>query len=57
VSVNLNQVESSYEAGEFLAKALPPVLPSLMSSGEDRLAHVFVLSDGSKINEVIWSMD
>ena len=28
VKVNLNQVESSYQAGEFLAKALPLTLPS-----------------------------
>ncbi|MGD1046720.1 MAG: FIST N-terminal domain-containing protein [Bacteroidota bacterium] len=50
VQVNLNQVESSYQAGEFLAKALPLNLPSLMSSGEDKLVHVLVLSDGSKVN-------
>jgi hypothetical protein len=50
VKVNLNQVESSYQAGEFLAKALPLTLPSLMSGGEDKLKHVLVLSDGSKVN-------
>jgi hypothetical protein len=50
VRVNLSQVEGSYQAGEFLAKALPPVLPSVMSNGEDKLVHVLVLSDGSKVN-------
>ena len=50
VKVNLNQVESSYQAGEFLAKALPFTLPSLMSGGENKLKHVLILSDGSKVN-------
>jgi hypothetical protein len=50
VCVNLDQVENSLQAGEFLARALPLALPSLMSSGEDKLVHVFILSDGSKVN-------
>ena len=50
VHVNLNKVDSSYQAGEFLAKALPRALPSLISSGEDKLVHVLVLSDGSNVN-------
>jgi hypothetical protein len=50
VKVNLNQVESSYQAGEFLAKALPLTLQSLMSGGEEKLKHVLILSDGSKVN-------
>ncbi len=50
VKVNLNQVESSYQAGELLAKALPLTLPSSMSGGEDKLVHVLVLSEGLKVN-------
>ena len=46
VQVQLNQMESSYEAGKYLAKALPLALPSLMASGEDKLVHVLVLSKG-----------
>jgi hypothetical protein len=50
VQVTLDQVENSYQAGEFLAKAMPPALPSLMKSGEDKLVHVLVLSEGLKVN-------
>jgi hypothetical protein len=50
VQVQLNQVENSYQAGEYLAKALPLTLPSLVASGEDKLAHVLVLSEGLKVN-------
>jgi hypothetical protein len=44
VKVNLNQLENSYQAGEFLAKALPFTLPSVMAGGEDKLVHVLALS-------------
>ena len=50
VQVEMNQAEKSYQAGEFLANALPPTLPSLVGSGEDKLVHVLVLSEGLKVN-------
>jgi hypothetical protein len=48
--VQLNQVENSYLAGELLAKALPRTLPSSGGNEEGKLVHVFVFSDGLKIN-------
>jgi hypothetical protein len=48
--VQLNQVENSYQAGEFLAKDLPLTVPSLKTSGEDKLVHVLILSEGLKVN-------
>ena len=50
VQVELNCVESSFHAGKYLAKALPLSLPSLTASGEDKLVHVLVLSEGLKVN-------
>jgi hypothetical protein len=50
VQVELNQVQSSFQAGEYLAKALPPSLPSPVTHGEDKLVHVLVLSEGLKVN-------
>ena len=48
--VNLSEVEGSLEAGERLARSLPKVIPGLNSETPDALAHVFVLSDGLKVN-------
>jgi hypothetical protein len=48
--VELSEVENSFQAGEFLANALPLTLPSLTAHGEDALVHVLVLSDGLKVN-------
>ena len=50
VQVEMNQAEKSYQAGEFLANALPSTLPSLVGSGDDTLVHVLVLSEGLKVN-------
>ena len=50
VQVQLKEVESSCQAGEYLAKALPSTLPSLGANGEDKLVHVLVLSEGLKVN-------
>ncbi|RPI01764.1 MAG: hypothetical protein EHM64_15210, partial [Ignavibacteriae bacterium] len=50
VQVHLNQMEDSYKAGAYLASALPVTLPSNSGHGEDTLVHVFVLSDGLKVN-------
>lgn len=48
--VQLNQVENSYQAGEYLAKTLPLMVPSLTAGGEDMLSHILVLSEGLKVN-------
>jgi hypothetical protein len=48
--VELSQVQNSFQAGEYLAKALPPSLPSLKEHGVDQLVHVLVLSEGLKVN-------
>ncbi|HNS15241.1 MAG TPA: FIST N-terminal domain-containing protein [Syntrophorhabdaceae bacterium] len=48
--VKLSQSASSLEAGRDLAQALPPSVPSLTPGKTDELAHVFVLSDGLKVN-------
>ena len=48
VSVTLGDFAGSLEAGEALAQALPPEISR--PGGADPLAHVFVLSDGLKVN-------
>jgi hypothetical protein len=50
VQLHLNLVDNSDQAGEYLAKALPRHVPSLMAGDEDSLVHVFVLSEGIKVN-------
>jgi hypothetical protein len=50
VQLYLNQVDNSYQAGEYLANALPPHVASRTAGGEDRLVHVLVLSEGIKVN-------
>jgi hypothetical protein len=48
VRVGLNEVADSFEAGERLARALPP---SVAESGTtEKLVHVLVLSDGLNVN-------
>jgi hypothetical protein len=48
--VSLEDVTDSFAAGEKLALALPAALPGANGDGEQKLAHVFVLSDGLKVN-------
>lgn len=50
VQLHLNLVDNSDQAGDYLAKALPRHVPSLMAGDEDSLVHVFVLSEGIKVN-------
>lgn len=50
VQLYLDQVNSSYQAGEHLAKALPLTMPSLTISRENKLVHVLILSEGLKVN-------
>lgn len=46
-TVNLHEAATSIREGEMLAQALPH---AFNGSGEDRLVHVLVLSDGLKVN-------
>src|ERR1051325_11493195 len=48
--IHLNEVADSFCAGEHLAQALPRQIPSLTNGHMEKLAHVFVLSDGLKVN-------
>jgi hypothetical protein len=49
--VSLRDVKDSFQAGEKLAHALPASMPGTNGNGgEQKLAHVFVLSDGLKVN-------
>jgi hypothetical protein len=48
--VKLNQVANSFQAGEWLAQAIPPSVPALVSDTSEELAHVLVLSDGLHVN-------
>jgi hypothetical protein len=49
-AVKLDKMEDSLRAGQELAGALPPSLPGAKSEPDEKLAHVFVLSDGLKVN-------
>jgi hypothetical protein len=49
-SANLDKFEGSLQAGEFLAKTLPPSIPAPKSGTPENLAHVLVFSDGLKVN-------
>ena len=48
--VSLQQAGSSHAAGEQLGRELPPTIPGLEPGTIDPLVHVFVLSDGLKVN-------
>jgi hypothetical protein len=48
--IHLNEAADSFCAGEHLAQALPREIPSLNNGHMEKLAHVFVLSDGLKVN-------
>ena len=50
MQVQLSQVENSFQAGKYLAQALPISVPILESGELRKLVHVFVLSDGLKVN-------
>ncbi len=50
VQVQLDRVKNSFEAGKYLAEALPASVPVAGSSEVKKLTHVFVLSDGLKVN-------
>lgn len=50
VQVQLNQVKNSFEAGKYLAEALPSSVPIAGSSEVKKLMHVFALSDGLRVN-------
>jgi hypothetical protein len=49
-SVKLGEAAGSLEAGERLARALPPTVPGTEPGRLEKLKHVFVLSDGLKVN-------
>jgi hypothetical protein len=48
--VTLGEVADSFLAGERLAAALPAAVPGSEPGTMEKLAHVFVLSDGLKVN-------
>jgi hypothetical protein len=48
--VRLDDVADSAAAGEKLAQALPHSVVATTNGGSEKLAHVFVLSDGLKVN-------
>ncbi len=48
--VTLDQVASSLEAGEYLARALAPSPEAAVPGVTDELVHVLVLSDGLQVN-------
>ena len=48
--VTLEKVAGSFEAGAYLAQSLPTVVAGEPSGHPEKLAHVFVLSDGLKVN-------
>jgi len=48
--VKLSRSANSLEAGRDLAQAISPSVPSLTPGKTDELAHIFVLSDGLKVN-------
>jgi hypothetical protein len=48
--VTLGEVADSFLAGERLAAALPAAVPGSKPGTMEKLAHVFVLSDGLKVN-------
>src|SRR4029079_7623732 len=50
VRAKLAQVENSFQAGECLAQALPPSIPSTQPGSSESLVHVIVLSDGLTVN-------
>jgi hypothetical protein len=49
-AARLDKMEDSYSTGKKLAKSLPLSLPGTKSNAGDKLNHVFVLSDGLKVN-------
>ena len=49
-SIKLGDVSNSLEAGERLAKCLPPTLNGAEPAAPVKLAHVLVLSEGLKVN-------
>lgn len=50
VRINLSQITDSFQAGKYLAQALPPSVPSLISNQPEELGHVLVFSDGLHVN-------
>ena len=48
--VRLSQTPDSREAGEAIARGLPPTLRDPASGAEEKLVHVLVLTDGLKVN-------
>ena len=50
VRVQLDETSASMQAGARLAQALPVSVPSAGADSEDKLVHVFVLSDGLHVN-------
>jgi hypothetical protein len=50
VQLRLDQIKNDFQAGEYLAKALPLSMPIAKSGKMEKLVHVFVLSDGLKVN-------
>jgi hypothetical protein len=48
--VSLSANPDSHQAGEFLARALPPSIAAEGGGPEDKLGHVLVLSDGLGVN-------
>lgn len=50
VQVSLGPGADSLQAGEWISRQLPPALQDPVSGADEPLAHVFVLSDGLKVN-------
>lgn len=48
--IRIDQMTAAFQAGECLAQAIPKALPSLTRDGEEKLAHVLVVSDGLRVN-------
>jgi hypothetical protein len=50
VEADLSQTPGSFEAGEWIGKALPDIVLDEATGKQEKLAHVLVLSDGLKLN-------
>lgn len=50
ISARLGNFEDAFQAGEFLARTLPPSLPAAGSNAQENLVHVLVFSDGLRVN-------
>lgn len=50
VQVDLSRTPLSFQAGEWIGRALPVSVPNAATGEQEKLAHVLVLTDGLKVN-------